>query len=62
MNKDLVKQFIKEMINNGELKVNLQFDVDKAYIDSDGMVQHGGGGDFVTDIEIFVELEMENEQ
>jgi predicted SnoaL-like aldol condensation-catalyzing enzyme len=61
MNKDLVKQVIKEMINNGELKVNLQIDVDKAYIDSDGMVQHGSGGDFVTDIEIFVELEMGNE-
>ena len=57
MNKEIVKEVIKEMINNGEIKVDVQLDVFKSFIDSEGRI-NCDGGDFVTDIEIYVELEV----
>lgn len=56
MNKILIKEVIKEMIDTGEIKVDVQLDVSKAFIDSEGMIDCSGG-DFVTDVEIFVDLE-----
>ncbi|CAH9014807.1 conserved hypothetical protein [Vibrio phage 424E50-1] len=62
MNKTVIKSVVKEMIESGELKISVQLDVDKSYVDSEGMCQHGSSGDFVTDIDLLVELEVVNKE